>query len=482
MQPEREFSELFETFSEIQNKHKLYEIELDGINIWRLVRGHLFVHILEHQEVVFRYEAKTLPIAKRLILSLRKAVTSFARPAKWKALGKKLHSVWTILIDIINIMPSLMLTARLLFHGSKRKVLVSAFIRNIGSGHRLTSPAEKLHAGDYVLLDKPNAGLFSLHRLDTRAFNLLAKWFFKRKITDDIEPVVNRISDAFQDFGGNFGIDKSVSRRIVQKQLGVFKTHEAAFTYLFEKSRFAKIYLCWNRYYLPLLSAAQKAGIQTSEFQHGTITPFHIMYSWKGFETIPCCPDRLLCFGEAWPQEANLPACVEPVIIGAPHMELYRKKLKTTSKDKNLVLVFSQSVIGITLLRFSVETARLRPDLEFIFKPHPAEHYADASQYVEGTVPANFSFAQAADNSYELMTRASYQLGVSSTTLNEGMALGNRIVIVPFSSWEYMETAINHGDATLANTPAQAGKLLGEELPLCKNPDRYYAPVNLTAL
>jgi len=478
MQPEKEFSEQFEKFTEIQNKHKLYEIELDGAHIWRLVRGHLFVHILENQKVVQRYEAKNMPVHERLFLTLKKAATSLIRPASWKTLGKKLHSAKRTLIDIVNIMPSLVITARLLFAGSKKKVLISAFIRNIGAGYRLTSPAEKLHRGDNVLLDKPGAGLFALHRLDTRAFNMLAKWFFRQKTKQDIEPAVNRIADAFADFA----IDKAVVRHLLQKQLKVFKTHEAAFLHLFEKSRFEKIYLCWNRYYLPLLSAAKKSGIEASEFQHGTITPYHVMYSWKGFETVPYCPDKLLCFGEAWPQETHLPACIDPVIIGAPHMERYRNQLKNTSKDERRVVVFSQGPIGIKLLQFSVETARLRPDLDFIFKPHPAEHYADATHYVEGELPENFSFAQAGDNSYDLMMHASYQIGVSSTTLNEGMALGNRIVIVPFSSWEYMETAVTIGDATLADTPAKAGTLLGPDLPLCKNPDRYYAPVRLDAL
>ncbi len=80
------------------------------------------------------------------------------------------------------------------------------------------------------------------------------------------------------------------------------------------------------------------------------------------------------------------------------------------------------------------------------------------------------------------MAGANYQIGVSSTTLNEGMVFGNRVIVVPFSSWEYMETAIKLGYASLATTPEKAAELLSEQTPICPEPAYYYAPVNLTNL
>lgn len=80
------------------------------------------------------------------------------------------------------------------------------------------------------------------------------------------------------------------------------------------------------------------------------------------------------------------------------------------------------------------------------------------------------------------MASATYQIGVSSTTLNEGMVFRNRIIVVPLSSWEYLEGAISNGHASLASTPKQAASLLSPDTQICDKPEYYYAPVDLSKL
>lgn len=347
MQPKKEFSDSFNQFVKVQNENNLADIQVDGIYVWRLVRGKLFVQQLEDTNVFLKQEAKNTSISQRIKMAAGNLLSFAVSPSKWKQIPKSTAILKTLTVNIINILPSLIVTSKLLIFGSRKSVFISAFIRNIGAGHKLTQPSEKKHQKNYVLLDKPNAGLFSLNWVDTRAFNILAHRFFKSEIIEDIEPAVKQISNAY-------GLDMEVVNRLVKKHLKTFKAHEAAFLYLFKKSNFQKLYLCWNRYYMPLLSAAKKSGIKTSEFQHGTITPYHILYAWEGFNDVPYSPDRLLCFGPSWPKEANLAKSITSEIIGAPHLEKCQAKFAGQTADINQVVIFSQNIIGLRLLKFSL--------------------------------------------------------------------------------------------------------------------------------
>lgn len=475
MNMKKEFSQKFNEFINIQNKNNLLDLQIEEVFIWRLIRAQLFTKILETEQVVFKPENKSMPILQRVKSSITGALKFVITPEKRKQAQQLARNLKTTLVDVVNIIPSIILTSRLLLKGSKKPVLVSAFIRDIGAGHKITRPIEEKYEGQCLLLDKPGAGLFAINRLDTRALNMISHRFFKGQIKENIDHATDKISHAYN-------LDRKTVNRLINKQLKAFKAHEAVFLHLFSKSKFEKIYLCWNRYYMPLLSAAKKAGIETFEFQHGTITPYHIMYSWEGYEHVAYSPDKLLCFGPSWPQESNLAKNISPVIIGAPHLEAAQLKHRNVKRETDKVVVFSQSLIGIELLRFSIEVARLRPDLEFVFKPHPAEHYIDITQYIENKIPDNFTVTTSSDDSYKLMASATYQIGVSSTTLNEGMVFGNRIIVVPLSSWEYLESAINNGHAHLASTPKQAASLLSPETQICDTPEYYYAPVDLSKL
>jgi hypothetical protein len=475
MDMKKEFSEKFNQFINIQNENNLLDLQIDDVFIWRLIRSQLFTTILEKEQVVFKPENKSMSILQRVKSSITGAVNLVITPEKWKQAPQLAQNLRITLIDIVNIIPSIILTARLLLKGTTKPVLVSAFIRDIGAGHKITRPIEEKYEGQCLLLDKPSAGLFATHRLDTRALNVISRRFFKGQIKENIDNITDKISQAYN-------LDRKTVNRLITKQLKAFKAHEAVFLYLFRKSKFEKIYLCWNRYYMPLLSAAKKAGIETLEFQHGTITPYHIMYSWQGYEHVAYSPDKLLCFGPSWPQESNLAKNISPTIIGAPHLEAAQLKHKHVKREADRVVIFSQNLIGIELLKFSIEVARLRHDLQFVFKPHPAEHYIDITQYIENEIPDNYTITTSTDDSYKLMASATYQIGVSSTTLNEGMVFGNRIIVVPLSSWEYLESAINNGHAHLASTPKQAATLLSSETGICDTPEYYYAPVDLSKI
>ncbi|MGB7286160.1 MAG: hypothetical protein WBC71_04435, partial [Salaquimonas sp.] len=223
--------------------------------------------------------------------------------------------------------------------------------------------------------------------------------------------------------------------------------------------------------YFSALAAAKDAGIQAIELQHGAIHRYHNHYCWEQDADIAYYPNELWCFGQSWIDQSYFPANLKAKIYPAQHMLDLKKRLASVTVKPNQVLVVSQKIVGIPLFQFTVELARLRPDLTFVIKLHPAERYQDLLTYADGMVPENLRVAEAGENTYQLMAESKFQLGVSSTTLTEGLVFVNRVAIVPLPTFEYMDTAIVRKDATLTQTPSIAASKMNDEMDWCKEPE-----------
>jgi len=463
-----DFSIAFHEFLKIQNENDLINIVIEGIHPWRLVRGQLFYQFCENRNILHKGESQTVPLGRRVLLRLKSTTRSFFSSPSPRKLLHFTTRLFDRLKETIGFIPSALNTVRLLAGKQKYKVLVSAFPRKLGGYYGLTQPVEDRFGKDVLLLGKPQAKVFSLNRIDTKSFDFITRNFYRIGLEEEIAGFAEKISNLYE-------LDSARTAALVKTQMLAFKQYENMFSKLFEKNQIKAVYLCWNRYYFALLSAARKAGVKSIEFQHGTITPYHIQYAWPGYEEVPYFPDELMCFGPSWPKESNLPSCVKAVSFGAPHIARILEKYQNQRKINNLVAVFSQKLVGISLFRFIVEVAQLRPELDFVYKLHPAERYQDLFSYVNSPPPKNIRIAKADEDSYRLMAIASYQIGVSSTTLSEGMVFANRIIVVPMASWEYMQNAIARGDASVANTPERAGELLSETTKLCNDPAIYFS-------
>lgn len=77
----------------------------------------------------------------------------------------------------------------------------------------------------------------------------------------------------------------------------------------------------------------------------------------------------------------------------------------------------------------------------------------------------------------DLLATATYQVGVSTTALFEGMALGCRTAVADLPGHEYLDPAIAKGHALLMRDPEEL-----RQAPLCDDPSSYYAPSTLSRL
>ena len=216
-----------------------------------------------------------------------------------------------------------------------------------------------------------------------------------------------------------------------------------------------------------VIGAARDLDIPVVELQHGTITPYHLGYSYPGRPRVGQQPDELWCFGRYWAETVELPVGTSTRVVGSP--QVYRAEGVT--KDPLLVLFCSQGTIGPRLLAIAGDLAAARTDLRVVFRLHPSEHRSDYN-----AMPAGVELSAGdVSETYDLMAAATYQAGVSSTTLFEGMAMGCRTIVVGLPGWEYMAPAVDRGDAVLAHDSAELARLI-DDAPLCEDSSGYYAP------
>jgi hypothetical protein len=252
----------------------------------------------------------------------------------------------------------------------------------------------------------------------------------------------------------------AVLAREVPKHLRLRALYRA----LLKRHRIKTVYVVVAYFHQHIVGAARDLGIRVVELQHGAISPFHLGYSYPGRPAVADQPDELWCFGSYWADVADLPAGMRTEVIGATFLPT------PGPKDRRRVVFLSQGTVGAELIRTAGAVAKQHPELEIIYRLHPSERAEDY------TIPDGLQLSTGG-STLDLLATATYQVGVSTTALFEGMALGCRTAVADLPGHEYLDPAIAKGHALLMTSSDQL-----THAPLCDDPGSYYAPSNLSRL
>jgi hypothetical protein len=224
-----------------------------------------------------------------------------------------------------------------------------------------------------------------------------------------------------------------------------------------------------------VVAAARDLGLDTIEIQHGVLSRYHAGYHYPGRPVDPNMPDRLLTFGSFWASNLDLPGNVTSTVIGSDILASVRGA--AIEKVRHRVVVTSNHPTDLRLFDAIIATAHGATDWEFIFRPHPWEDYSLYQSRLTALParPENFHFSNPKDDLYELLASAEVQIGVCSTSLFEGMAMGARTMVFQLPGAEIMEPAVEQGDAAFARNPLEIVSLLAAA-PVAADCSRYYAP------
>lgn len=190
-----------------------------------------------------------------------------------------------------------------------------------------------------------------------------------------------------------------------------------------------------------LVEACSSVGIYTVELQHGTITPFDLGYSYPGNRDNTAAADHLFVWGDYWKDSVEYPLSDQRVhTVGFPYFDQQVKELEEPVREDRVTFI-SQTGLGKTLSRIALETAHRMEAEEIVYKLHPSEIDTWRYQFpwlVESPVQVVGDEASL----YRLLAESKVQVGVCSTVLYEGLALGTRTLLVDLPGVKYVEDLV----------------------------------------
>ena len=110
----------------------------------------------------------------------------------------------------------------------------------------------------------------------------------------------------------------------------------------------------------------------------------------------------------------------------------------------------SQPVHGRALAELAIQISQLHTNkVEVVFKPHPAElHYGEPS-YFRKVQLSGVTIADRNSDLYLLFAQSSWQVGVYSTALYEGLCFGVACFVARLPGCEHMKPLIDIGLARI---------------------------------
>ncbi|WP_320045965.1 hypothetical protein [uncultured Ilyobacter sp.] len=410
--------EICEKIWEIEEEEKLFEISIDNIFVWELIRMEVY------------YE-----ITKKLGV--------FGTPHAEKMSKIEKIKYWLILLkDAILNNPYLYSdNADYLIYDHQRKVKKEKKYVDIYTDYFLKNLKNK-----FLIIEDPVDGKHLSSRENNIKFNDLI--FIISGIIYKLMPI--KENKSFQNIFGKlkslekaFKIDLNLEKYL-EKKIKKHKVKYFLYKKLMKKLNVKKVFVVVSYCKIDFIRAAKDLGIQVNEFQHGTISKYHLGYSYPyNSLELKYFPDKFYSFGKYW--NNFLPSTkLEIENYGFRHFR--ETKLKEKDKKKNQILFISQGVIGEKLSEMAIEVAKKLKGYKIIYKLHPSE-YNRWNKYQNLYKNKDLSNLEIIDNNnknlYELFNESEYQVGVFSTAIYEGLAYSCKTLLYDLPGIEYMKDLID---------------------------------------
>lgn len=448
----------------LEEKYELNHKEIQGCYPWQLIRMYLYYEITRKTNV---FES-----AQQSSLSLFDKINSFLPFVKNSILSNPLsgnenvdalifdHPRKVIFEDEYQDIYSYFLKDTLNQYGKSFETIESPYLnQHFRSNENIKENNVKFN--DRILL-----GSF-IHKTRNRG-----KLHFTKSEMQYINSVKEELETAFE-----IEIDLF---RIMEDHILNFQYDYKKYIELLQRKKPKVVFLVVAYENKALLAACKKMNIGIIELQHGTISPYHLGYSYPEntmkfngeLKEIEYFPDKILSFGNYWKNACPFPIDSENIIpMGFPYFEENSKTYMKIAEDKNSkegndqktekkqILFISQGVIGKYLSELAYETAlNMNKNNEnnednaqnynFIYKLHPGEYgtWKENYDYLTKAVNEfdNFTVINKSEPPlYELFAESHYQIGAFSTAIYEGLAFNCKTFIIDVPGVEYLDDLID---------------------------------------
>ncbi len=432
--------EICERIWELEEKYELNHMEIQGTYPWQLIRMYLYYEITRKTQI---FES-----AQQGELSLLDKVKSFTPFVKNSFLNNPFSG------DKCDV----------LIFDHPRKVMFQNEYKDIYSYFLPQTLRE--HDKSFEVIESPYLNKHftskSYQKENNIKFNdriLLGSFIYKSRNRGKLpftQEELDKIATVKKAIEESFSIEVDLFR-IIEDHILNFKYDYGKYVELLEKKEPKQVYLVVAYENKALIAACKSKNIELIELQHGTISPYHLGYSYPKntmkkdgkIKEIEYFPDKILSFGDYWQNASSYPIEKDKIIsIGFSYFNENSKEYRNMEKNPKQIIFISQGVIGKYLSRFAYEVAiGLDEDYQIIYKLHPGEYakWKENYEYLnKGAKLDNFEIIDKSEPPlYELFAKSRYQVGAFSTAIYEGLSFNNKTFIIDAPGIEYLEELIS---------------------------------------
>lgn len=227
------------------------------------------------------------------------------------------------------------------------------------------------------------------------------------------------------------------------------KTHKSLYkiyNIVFKKVAPKVFYTVISYAQAPIIKAAKDNGVEVIELQHGTLSKYHLGYSFPNrVKSLEYFPDKFYVWSEFWKKMIKLPIKDKNVVVDSfRYLEKQKTKFTHLAKKKNQIVVLSQGAIGNIMAEKFLENFEKFKNYDIKYKLHPGE-FDRWQKYPALKTLSEYKNVQIVTNElalYELFATSSIQVGVFSTALYEGIDFNCKTILLNLSGIEYMDRLI----------------------------------------
>jgi len=421
--------EICEKIWDLENKYNLLTREFQGVKVWHLLRMNLYYDIVQETGVFGQPHTKRNGIADRI-----KEISSFLYSSFINNPLRGNHKKKIVVFDhprkrIVNNKYIDIYTNYLINSLDEDDVLV---LEQSYLNKHFTEPEAKRKHTDYLQI-----------------LTVLMSKIYRINFNNQEAALIKTLEDEMYDL---FGTKLNLNKKFLEA-LKKYKIRYRLYDNLFKTIKPEKIFIVVSYSYGSLIAAAKHNSIPVIEIQHGTISPYHLGYSFPNCDQeLEYFPDYFYSFGQYWGESVKLPIGQDKIIpYGFPYFKDLKKDYEGIVKNTKQLLFLSQGVIGKELSRFAYQAALELKDYKIIYKLHPGEYDRWQEEYEELKLAERLENFTIVDNDkvnlYQYLAESQYQIGVFSTAVYEGFAFRCKTILIDLPGVEYMNDLVNDGFA-----------------------------------
>jgi len=418
-------SELCERMWELEGKHGLLELEINGVLVWQYMRMKIYYDIAEKTKVLEEAHAH-----KQTIVGTIKKIYSYSRGV---LLFNPFIGCKNIIDEIIIDHPR----SKLL--GNKNiDIYTYYYLKKIESTRKTYIVLERPFFNEcHIKTDKKNRKYLDIFILIGKIYSV----FNPARITNREYAVLDMIEDAVN---LEFNINTDLRNQMING-IGQFHINYKLYKKLFSTVKPRKLSVLVGYAYGDAIKAAKDLGIETVEIQHGTFSKYHLGYSFPGrVKDLDYFPDKFMAWGEYWKKLNVIPLSEKNIIIsGFTHFNNLRERYTDVVRNPRQILILSQGALGPQIADNILEQIESLISYPIVYKLHPGEYsrWQEYTSLVKLSKYPNVSIVKDEDL-YRLFAESAFQIGVFSTALYEGLGFDCRTILLELPGIEYMRDLI----------------------------------------